>query len=98
MEVYPDWNFRENIAIHPCECNKKCGNYVLYVKGCMAHVRNAPEQELIDIASLDQSDLYDLFANIDEVLSVEYKRDELEKSLNKKIKNPKKINKKKEEN
>ena len=57
------------------------------------------KKEMINIATLDIDDLYDLFANVDFALSVESKRDELENSFNKTIKKSKKINhKNKEEN
>ena len=99
MELYPDWDFRENISIQPCICKADCGNYVLSIKGHKAHVFDAPKKEMINIATLDIDDLYDLFANVDFALSVESKRDELENSFNKTIKKSKKTNhKNKEEN
>ena len=67
-------------------------------KGHKAHVFDA-QKEMINIATLDDSDLYDLFANVDFALSVESKRDELENSFKKTIKKSKKFNhKNKEEN
>ena len=44
MEVYPDWDFRENISIEPCICKADCGNYVLSIKGHKAHVFDAPKK------------------------------------------------------
>ena len=79
----PDWNYQENIAIHPCPCNAECGQYVLYIKTGKAHIKFA-DQGMIDVASLDISDLYDLLANVYLILSVEDKRDELEKTYRKK--------------
>ena len=82
----PNWDYKENISLKPCDCREECGNYVLYVKGDMAHVKDAPEGEKIDIASLSVCDLYDLFFILDEILEIESARDDLINQFNKKNK------------
>ena len=43
----------------------------------MAHVKDAPEGEQINLVTLSVCDLYDLFFNVDEVLEIESARDDL---------------------
>ena len=85
----PNWDYKENLSLKPCECRAECGNYILYVKGEMAHVRGAPKGEQIDIVSLSISDLYDLFFNVEEVLKIDCARDALINQFNKNIKKEK---------
>ena len=85
-----------DIAIYPCPCNADCRNYTLMVHGNQAHIKDAPP-ELIDVATLSIFDLIVLYEDIDEILKVQLKRNELEKSFNKTIKNPKKINQQNQE-
>ena len=85
----PNWDYKENLSLKPCECREECGNYILFVKGEMAHVKGAPEGEQIDIVSLSLSDLYDLYFNVEEVLKIDIARDSLIKQFNKNIKKEK---------
>jgi len=78
----PNWDYKENLSLKPCECREECGNYILSVKGEMAHVKDAPEGEKIDIASLSVCDLYDLFFILDEILEIESARDDLINQFN----------------
>ena len=75
--IKPNWDYKENISLKPCDCGVDCGNYILFIKGEMAHVHNAPEGKQIDIASLSINDLYDLFFIVDEVLDIERAREDL---------------------
>ena len=58
----PNWDYKENLSLKPCECREECGNYILSVKGEMAHVKDAPEGEQINLVTLSVCDLYDLFS------------------------------------
>tara|TARA_B100000131_G_scaffold307933_1_gene336711 strand:+ start:598 stop:858 length:261 start_codon:yes stop_codon:yes gene_type:complete len=78
----PNFNYKGNLCLKPCDCREQCGNYILFVRREMAHVIDAPEGELIDIASLSVNDLYDLFFNINEILEIESARDDLINQFN----------------
>ena len=94
----PTWNFKENLRIEPC-ASPDCDHYILYVKGSKAHVENAPSEELINLATFNLGDIYDLYANVDEILELESKRIQLEENFKKpNKKSNKKSNKKRRKN
>ena len=78
----PDWDYKENLYLEPCECNHECGNHILNIKGEMAHVKCNPN-EFVDIASLSIDDLYDLYWNVVEKLDIEWSRIDLDKQFKK---------------
>tara|TARA_B100001093_G_C26274556_1_gene778398 strand:- start:44 stop:334 length:291 start_codon:yes stop_codon:yes gene_type:complete len=76
----PDWDKDKNLDIKPCKSvfkNCNCDNYILQVKGVMTPTQNAPEEGLIDIASLTVCDLYELFDKVNDVLEVIETRESL---------------------
>ena len=77
----PNWDYKDRLYLSPCKCHHDCGNYVLMMKGDMTHVRNAPEDQFIDIASLSVDEMFDLHANLTEKLDIECKRMDLEETI-----------------
>ena len=67
------------VEIQPCECNVECGQYILYIHGDITHIKDAPP-ELIDVASLSVYELVALYGNINDLLKIKLKRDELERA------------------
>ena len=83
MTSNSEWPCTDRLYLTPCKCNAECGNYLLMMKGEMCHVKNAPDDQFIDIASLDLADMIDLHANVQEKIELVLKRQELKKEFRK---------------
>ena len=70
-------------SIDPC-CNRhECGTYVLSMKRFLTPFKSdvIPPSKLIEIASLNVGELMELRDQLDEVITLECERDELERCL-----------------
>ena len=70
-------------SIDPC-CNRhKCGTYILSMKRFLTPFKSdvIPPSKLIEIASLNVGELMELRDQLDEVITLECERDELERCL-----------------
>ena len=70
-------------SIDPC-CNRhKCGTYVLSMKRFLTPFKSdvIPPSKLIEIASLNVGEMMELRDQLDEVITLECERDELERCL-----------------
>ena len=70
-------------SINPC-CNRhECGTYVLSMKRFLTPLRSdvIPPSKLIEIASLNVGEMMELRDQLDEVITLECERDELERCL-----------------
>ena len=76
-----DWDYKDVLKIEPCPCNQSCGNHILYIRGIQSHLRNVPDDEFVDIATLHLSDLYDLVRNCFEILDLEEIKEDLEQQI-----------------
>ena len=70
-------------SIDPC-CNRhKCGTYILSMKRFLTPFKSdvIPPSKLIEIASLNVGELMELRDQLDEVITLECERDEVERCL-----------------
>ena len=70
-------------SIDPC-CNRhECGTYVLSMKRFLTPFKSdvIPPSKLIEIASLNVGEMMELRDQLDEVITLECERDELERCL-----------------
>ena len=70
-------------SIDPC-CNRhECGTYVLSMKRFLTPFKSdvIPRSKLIEIASLNVGEMMELRDQLDEVITLECERDELERCL-----------------
>ena len=70
-------------SIDPC-CNRhKCGTYILSMKRFLTPFKSdvIPPSKLIEIASLNVGEMMELRDQLDEVITLECERDELERCL-----------------
>ena len=70
-------------SIDPC-CNRhECGTYVLSMKRFLTPFKSEviPPSKLIEIASLNVGEMMELRDQLDEVITLECERDELERCL-----------------
>ena len=70
-------------SINPC-CNRhECGTYVLSMKRFLTPFKSEviPPSKLIEIASLNVGEMMELRDQLDEVITLECDRDELERCL-----------------
>ena len=70
-------------SINPC-CNRhECGTYVLSMKRFLTPFKSdvIPPSKLIEIASLNVGEMMELRDQLDEVITLECERDELERCL-----------------
>ena len=68
-------------SIDPCCKRDTCGNYVISMKWFLTHFKHVPSSELIEIASLNVGEMMELRDQLDEVITLECERDELERCL-----------------
>ena len=70
-------------SIDPC-CNRhKCGTYILSMKRFLTPFKSEviPPSKLIEIASLNVGEMMELRDQLDEIITLECERDELERCL-----------------
>jgi len=77
------WDYTKFVRIDPCMCNQECGNYILSIKGEYVHMDNAPPDEFIDVCTIPNWMLLDIGKNCSEMVNLEYRKIELEKSIKK---------------
>ena len=70
-------------SIDPCCKRHKCGTYVLSMKRFLTPFKSdvIPPSKLIEIASLNVGEMMELRDQLDEVITLECERDELERCL-----------------
>ena len=68
-------------SIDPCCKRDECGNYVISMMGFLTHFKKVPPGKLVDIASLNVGEMMELRDQLDEVITLECERDELERCL-----------------
>ena len=70
-------------SIDPCCNSHKCGTYILSMKRFLTPFKSdvIPPSKLIEIASLNVGELMELRDQLDEVITLECERDELERCL-----------------